>query len=307
MVFLSLTLPSLTQPPSVLPKFDRNLGVLRKDSLSQVSRAALLGRGTRGTRLSARRRLPAHTGRPPHRLHVGGGSAGAPGGSGRKPAALEGKSRPRPGTRRNTRDSPGVWPQNGGMVDGERSRQPTTVSSLAHPEFCRHHSQRSGTSFGSIAPTKRRRPGRRSAQQRRRPGDRGCGGVRVLSAWRHSRVTLQRRRQAETLRTHGNGYAPLPMVILLNQESASAAEIMASALHDAKAATLVGTRSFGKGTIQRYIPLGDGSGLKFTSARYRTPAGVYIHGTGITPDVSETGDALARGVQLLRQRLAASV
>lgn len=113
-------------------------------------------------------------------------------------------------------------------------------------------------------------------------------------------VTLQRRHQAEVLRANGQKLNGLPVVVLLNGESASAAEIMASALHDAKVATLVGTRSFGKGTVQRYISLGDGSGLKFTSARYRTPAGAYIHGTGIAPDVAENSDPLARGMLLLR-------
>ena len=113
-------------------------------------------------------------------------------------------------------------------------------------------------------------------------------------------VTLQRRNGDQVFKTHSGSRLALPVVVLLNHESASASEIVASALHDGKVATLVGTRSFGKGTVQKYLSLGDGSGLKFTSARYRTPAGASIHGIGIAPDVAERGDSLQAGCLLLR-------
>src|SRR6202043_632355 len=77
-----------------------------------------------------------------------------------------------------------------------------------------------------------------------------------------------------------------PLVVLINGRSASASEIVAGALHDHKRATLIGTRSFGKGSVQTIIPLGAGNGaLALTTARYFTPSGHSIQAKGITPDV----------------------
>ncbi len=77
----------------------------------------------------------------------------------------------------------------------------------------------------------------------------------------------------------------LPMVVLINQGSASASEIVAGALKDHKRAVILGTKSFGKGSVQTVIPLKDHGAIRLTTARYYTPSGTSIQATGIVPDI----------------------
>ena len=89
----------------------------------------------------------------------------------------------------------------------------------------------------------------------------------------------------------------IPMVVLVDQNSASASEIFAGALKDYEYATLVGKTTYGKGIVQNIIPLEEGDAIKLTTAKYFTPNGNYIHGVGVAPDVEVeyeyTGDTEA--------------
>lgn len=76
----------------------------------------------------------------------------------------------------------------------------------------------------------------------------------------------------------------VPMAVLVNGNTASASEIFTGALKDYDEAEIIGTTTFGKGIVQSIIPMADGSAIKLTSAKYYTPSGVCIHGTGIEPD-----------------------
>ena len=92
----------------------------------------------------------------------------------------------------------------------------------------------------------------------------------------------------------------MPLVVVVDHATASAAEIVAAALSENKRAKLVGTRTFGKASIQAVVPVPGGGAVKLTVATYRTPNGLDIHGRGVRPDVQVHTRLLVRAVAVAR-------
>lgn len=104
-------------------------------------------------------------------------------------------------------------------------------------------------------------------------------GKKIVSV--QSKIEEQRK---DYFSSFGKGATKLPLVILVNQKTASASEVFSGALQDHHRATIVGVKTFGKGSVQSIIPLDEVSGMKLTTARYVTPLEKVIDGTGLTPD-----------------------
>jgi carboxyl-terminal processing protease len=115
----------------------------------------------------------------------------------------------------------------------------------------------------------------------------------VIVSWSGAHATRQ------VVQANGTATAAMPVAVLVDRRTASAAEILAAALQDHHRGVVVGTRTFGKASIQVVVPLASGGALKLTAATYRTPAGHDLHGRGVVPDVPARRDALARALDLL--------
>ena len=111
------------------------------------------------------------------------------------------------------------------------------------------------------------------------------------------------RGRGDVLKDLPAGSREVPLVVLVNGGSASASEIVAGALQDHKRAIIMGTRTFGKGSVQTVLPLSNNAAIKLTTARYYTPSGRSIQAKGIVPDVlvEETANGVSHEHERLRE------
>lgn len=124
---------------------------------------------------------------------------------------------------------------------------------------------------------------------RNNPGGRLDQAIAIARMWLDKGDivrTVDREGGTEQAKANNTALTDLPLVVLVNGNSASASEILAGALKDDQRATVVGTQTFGKAVVQAVHPLGDGSGLNVTIAHYFTPSGLDINHKGIAPDIT---------------------
>lgn len=118
-------------------------------------------------------------------------------------------------------------------------------------------------------------------------------------------IVIEERGSGEQTRftvSRNGSFTTIPMVVLINKGSASASEIVAGALRDQRGVKLIGETSFGKGTIQQAEELGEGAGLHVTIAKWLTPNSIWVHGKGLTPDISVSLDEKEDGHDLQLER-----
>jgi carboxyl-terminal processing protease len=130
---------------------------------------------------------------------------------------------------------------------------------------------------------------------RSNPGGLLDSAVDVADAFLDSGIIVSgtgrmRKAQFEQSADAGDVLEGVPTVVLVNSQSASASEIVAGALQDHARARIVGEKTYGKGSVQTVMPLGEGSAIKLTTSRYLTPSGRSINGSGIEPDVVVASD-----------------
>ena len=120
---------------------------------------------------------------------------------------------------------------------------------------------------------------------------------------------VDRRGNKEIYKSTGAG-ADFPIVVLIDENSASASEILAGAIQDTQCGTIVGKKSFGKGSVQNVIPLFHGDGIKLTIAKYYTPSGRSIDGVGVEPYVeveqpkeATVDEQLQKAIEVMRDKL----
>jgi carboxyl-terminal processing protease len=146
---------------------------------------------------------------------------------------------------------------------------------------------------------------------RRNPGGLLDEAVDVASVFVDGELIVSVReadRADRELSARSGGFVDVPLVILVDEFSASASEIVAGAMQDIGRAEVVGETTFGKGTVQTVRPLSAGGGVKFTTAEYLTPSGASIEGVGVVPDTVIDGDEdaqLAAAQEALRRSIAA--